>query len=40
MAKTATSQLTRNQAEAQPKYDVAYREIQPFGTLKYLPIAL
>ena len=26
--------------EAQPQYKVEYREIQPFGTLKQLPIAL
>lgn len=26
--------------EAQPQYKVAYREIQPYGTLKQLPIAL
>lgn len=26
--------------EAQPQYKVEYREIQPFGTLKTLPIAL
>ena len=26
--------------EAQPQYKVEYREIQPFGTLKNLPIAL
>ena len=26
--------------QAQPQYKVAYREIQPFGTLKKLPIAL
>ena len=33
-AKTVTTDV------AQPKYDVAYREIQPFGTLKKLPLAL
>ena len=27
-------------SEAQPQYNVEYREIQPFGTLKNLPIAL
>ena len=27
-------------AEAQPQYKVEYREIQPYGTLKKLPIAL
>jgi starvation-inducible DNA-binding protein len=27
-------------SEAQPQYKVEYREIQPFGTLKTLPIAL
>ena len=27
-------------AEAQPQYKVEYREIQPYGTLKRLPIAL
>ena len=27
-------------AEAQPQYDVEYREIQPYGTLRKLPIAL
>ena len=27
-------------SEAQPQYKVEYREIQPFGTLKNLPIAL
>jgi len=26
--------------EAQPRYDVQYREIQAYGTLKHLPIAL
>ena len=26
--------------EAQPQYKVEYREIQPYGTLKRLPIAL
>ncbi|MEG3166100.1 DNA starvation/stationary phase protection protein [Sphingomonas sp. PB2P19] len=34
VAKTAAN------AEAQPQYKVAYREIQPYGTLKNLPIAL
>jgi starvation-inducible DNA-binding protein len=27
-------------SEAQPQYKVAYREIQPYGTLKDLPIGL
>ena len=27
-------------AEAQPQYKVEYREIQPYGTLKQLPLAL
>jgi starvation-inducible DNA-binding protein len=26
--------------EAQPQYKVEYREIQPYGTLKKLPLAL
>ncbi|MEY2884728.1 MAG: hypothetical protein RL490_2452 [Pseudomonadota bacterium] len=26
--------------QAQPQFDITYREIQPFGTLKTLPIAL
>ena len=34
MAKKPTS------TEAQPQYKVEYREIQPYGTLKRLPIAL
>ncbi|TPG46526.1 Dps family protein [Sphingomonas glacialis] len=34
--KTAASTST----EAQPQYKVEYREIQPYGTLKDLPIAL
>ena len=37
MAKQATK--TRKDM-AQPQYKVEYREIQPFGTLKQLPIAL
>jgi hypothetical protein len=33
MPRTATD-------EAQPQYKVTYREIQPFGTLKTLPLGL
>ena len=36
MAKQQTTTTT----EAQPQYKVEYREIQPYGTLKKLPIAL
>lgn len=35
--KTSTTTTTN---EAQPQYKVDYREIQPYGTLKKLPIAL
>jgi starvation-inducible DNA-binding protein len=36
-----SSKLTKpSQVEAQPQYKVEYREIQPFGTLKDLPLAL
>ncbi len=31
---------TPKSSEAQPQYQVEYREIQPYGTLKKLPIAL
>ena len=31
---------TKKQDESQPQYEVEYREIQPFGTLKDLPLAL
>ena len=31
---------TASDAEAQPQYKVEYREIQPYGSLKSLPIAL
>ncbi len=37
MAKKPTAPATR---EAQPQYKVEYREIQPYGTLKELPIGL
>ena len=37
MAKT---KIKTPAGEAQPQYKVEYREIQPFGTLKQLPIAL
>jgi starvation-inducible DNA-binding protein len=36
-----SSRLTKpSQVEAQPQYKVEYREIQPFGTLEDLPLAL
>ncbi|UVO50112.1 DNA starvation/stationary phase protection protein [Sphingomonas sp. SUN019] len=35
--KPASSEASR---EAQPQYKVEYREIQPYGTLKQLPLAL
>lgn len=38
--KTSTRNATARRDEAQPNYDVQYREIQAFGTLKRLPIAL
>ncbi|WP_425230836.1 Dps family protein [Sphingomonas sp.] len=38
MAKRPASK--RASTEAQPQYKVEYREIQPYGTLKDLPIAL
>jgi len=37
MSRTKPSKATN---EAQPQYKVDYREIQPFGTLKKLPIGL
>jgi starvation-inducible DNA-binding protein len=37
MAKKPTPSAT---SEAQPQYKVEYREIQPYGTLKSLPLAL
>ena len=37
MAKKPTAIAT---SEAQPQYKVKYREIQPYGTLKNLPLAL
>lgn len=37
MAKKPTATAT---SEAQPQYKVEYREIQPYGTLKNLPLAL
>ena len=45
MAKTASSSRASSKSpnksdEAQPRYDFKYREIQAFGTLKRLPIAL
>lgn len=45
MAKTASSSRASSKSrsksdEAQPRYDVQYREIQAYGTLKRLPIAL
>lgn len=39
MAKKSTANPTMSR-EAQPQYRVEYREIQPYGTLKELPIAL
>lgn len=38
--KPAKLQKVDASAEAQPQYKVAYREIQPYGTLKRLPIGL
>lgn len=38
--KTSTRKSAVRRDEAQPNYDVQYREIQAFGTLKRLPIAL
>lgn len=41
MAKKSTRKASVAQDdEAQPRYDVQYREIQAYGTLKRLPIAL
>jgi starvation-inducible DNA-binding protein len=41
MAKRAAKRSSgKSRDEAQPRYDVQYREIQAFGTLKELPIAL
>ena len=41
MAKKSTRKASVAQDdEAQPRYDVQYREIQAYGTLKHLPIAL
>lgn len=41
MAKKSTRKTSVAQDdEAQPRYDVQYREIQAYGTLKHLPIAL
>ncbi len=34
------SALVAANSEAQPQYNIEYREIQPFGTLKDLPLAL
>ena len=38
--KLASIPTAQNRDAAQPQYKVDYREIQPFGTLKNLPIAL
>lgn len=38
--KTSTRKSSGRGGEAQPRYDVQYREIQAYGTLKRLPIAL
>ncbi|WP_242150109.1 Dps family protein [Sphingomonas sp. BAUL-RG-20F-R05-02] len=40
MAKKPDKQTAPSTDEAQPRYAVEYREIQPYGTLKNLPIAL
>jgi starvation-inducible DNA-binding protein len=40
MARKPTNAATTSHDVAQPKFNVEYREIQPFGTLKKLPIAL
>ena len=39
MAKKPNSK-TKTTTEAQPQYKVEYREIQPYGTLKHMPLAL
>jgi starvation-inducible DNA-binding protein len=39
MAKKPHSK-TKTTTEAQPQYKVEYREIQPYGTLKHMPLAL
>ena len=39
MAKKPSSK-TKTTTEAQPQYKVEYREIQPYGTLKHMPLAL
>ena len=38
--KMSTRAAAKSGDDAQPRYDVEYREIQPYGTLKQLPIAL
>ena len=38
--KSAAARVTGSKDEAQPRYQVEYREIQAFGTLKNLPIGL
>ncbi|WP_309611580.1 DNA starvation/stationary phase protection protein [Sphingomonas sp.] len=38
--KSAPARVTSSNDEAQPRYQVEYREIQAFGTLKDLPIGL
>ncbi len=41
MAKKPNSKTkTKTTTEAQPQYKVEYREIQPYGTLKHMPLAL
>ena len=35
-----TKTKTKTTTEAQPQYKVEYREIQPYGTLKHMPLAL
>ena len=40
MAKKSAIQPSNGDDSAQPQFKVDYREIQPFGTLKRLPIAL
>lgn len=40
MAKNTASAAVNANDEAQPQYNVDYKEIQPYGTLKKLPLAL
>jgi starvation-inducible DNA-binding protein len=40
MARKPAAPKSPAETEAQPQYKVEYREIQPFGTLKNLPLAL